>query len=162
VSEDLQVEAALGAADVLMRVAARSVMEVEDVVTSPQLRVLVLIARRGPRTLGDVAAELGVHASNATRLSDKLVQAGLVERREDPEDRRYVRLTLTRAGRRLVERVIGHRRQAIADVLAAMPPSERAAATQAFEAFARAASTDPDDDGRFTLLPPGPGLAPGA
>ncbi|MFF1571140.1 MarR family winged helix-turn-helix transcriptional regulator [Leifsonia sp. NPDC058292] len=154
-SEDEQVEAALGAADVLMRVAARSVMEVEDIVTSPQLRILVLIARRGPRTAGDVAAELEVHASNATRLSDKLVQAGLVERREDPEDRRYVWLTLTSAGRQLVERVIGHRRQAIAEVLAAMPPSERAAASRAFSAFSRAASADPDDDGRFTLLQPG-------
>jgi hypothetical protein len=55
----------------------------------------------------------------------------------------------------LVERVIGHRRQAIADVLAAMPPSERAAAAQAFGAFARAAIADPGDDGRFTLLQPG-------
>jgi len=157
VGDEEQLEAALRAADVLMRVAARSVMEVEDTVTSPQLRVLVLMARHGPQTPGDVAAELGIHASNATRLSDKLVRAGLVERREHPADRRYVRLTLTRRGRRLVEHVIGHRRQAIADVFAAMPPEEREAATRAFAAFARAASADPDDDGRFTLVPPQPG-----
>jgi DNA-binding MarR family transcriptional regulator len=154
VSNDEQIEAALGAADVLMRVAARSVMEVEDVVTSPQLRVLVLIATHGPRTPGDVAADLGIHASNATRLSEKLVRAGLVERQGDAADRRYVRLHLTGAGRSLVERVIDHRRQAIAEVLAAMPTPSRAAAARAFDAFARAAGAAPADDGRFTLVPP--------
>ena len=45
-SDDDPIEAALRAADVLMRVAARSVMEVDHIVTSPQLRILVRIATR--------------------------------------------------------------------------------------------------------------------
>lgn len=153
-NDEHDVEAVLQAADVLMHVAARSVMEVEDLVTSAQLRVLVFIATRGPRSPGDVAVELAVHPSNATRISEKLVRAGFLERHADPSDGRSVRLALTRAGRQLVERVIGHRRQAIADVLAAMPPSERTAAAEGFAAFARAADVDPEDDGRFTLLLP--------
>src|SRR6478735_10990071 len=108
-----------------MGVAARSVMEVDGIVTSPQLRVLVFIATRGPRNPGDIAVELGVHASNATRISDKLVRAGLIERSEDPADRRYVMLSLTGEGERLVERVIEHRRKAVAAVLAAIPADER-------------------------------------
>jgi len=151
VSEDDPIEAALRAADVLMRVAARSVMEVDHIVTSPQLRILVRIATRGPQNPGDIATELGVHPSNATRASEKLVRAGLIQREEDPGDRRYVRLTLTREGERLVERVIGHRRDAIAEVLEAMPEAERAAAARAFDAFARAAGVEPGADGRFTL-----------
>lgn len=149
------IEAALGAADVMMRVAARSVSEVEDIVTSPQLRVLVMIATRGPQTPGGVAAELGVHASNATRTCEKLVRAGLVERAEDPDDRRSVRVSLTAEGSALVGRVIGHRRSALAAVLDAMEPGERAAATESFRAFARAAGDLPAADGRFTLLLPG-------
>src|SRR6478735_5811217 len=99
-----------------MHVAARSVMEVDQIVSSTQLRVLVFIATRGPQNPGDIAVELGVHASNATRTSEKLVRAGLIERQEDPEDRRYVKLTLTVAGEKLVEQVIAHRRNALAEV----------------------------------------------
>lgn len=153
-SDDEPIEAALRAADVLMRVAARSVMEVDHIVTSPQLRILVRIATRGPQNPGDIATELGVHASNATRAAEKLVRAGLIERQEDPTDRRYVRLTLTTDGERLVERVIGHRRDAIAAVLAAMPEEEREAAARAFDAFARAAGVEPSEDGRFMLALP--------
>jgi DNA-binding MarR family transcriptional regulator len=151
VTDDEPIGAALRAADVLMRVAARSVMEVDHIVTSPQLRILVRIATRGPQTSGDIATELGVHPSNATRTAEKLVRAGLIERQSNPDDRRYVRLTLTPEGERLVERVIQHRRDAIAAVLQAMPEDERVAAARAFDAFARAAGVEPSDDGRFTL-----------
>ncbi|MGO4276974.1 hypothetical protein AB4Z22_45290, partial [Paenibacillus sp. TAF58] len=60
---DRAADAALSAANVMMRVAARSVSEVEDQVTTPQLRVLMMIAASGPQNLGAVAAELGVHPS---------------------------------------------------------------------------------------------------
>ncbi|MGO4301386.1 MarR family winged helix-turn-helix transcriptional regulator [Leifsonia sp. RAF41] len=153
-SDEEQVDAALRAADVLMHVAARSVMEVEHLVSSPQLRVLVFIATRGPQNPGDIAVELGVHASNATRTSEKLVRAGLLERREDPQDRRYVQLTLTREGEKLVERVIAHRRNALAEVFAAMDPADREAAALSFAAFAAAAGVEPSEDGRFTLKQP--------
>lgn len=149
------VDAALIAVDVMMGVAARSVAEVEDIVTSPQLRVLVTIATRGPQNLGEIATELGVHASNATRTSEKLVHAGLISRTEDPVDRRFVRLTLTGQGAALVDQVIGHRRKALANVLAAMKPEDRARATDGFRAFARAAGEQHADDGRFTLVRPG-------
>ncbi|WP_285115143.1 MarR family transcriptional regulator [Leifsonia sp. fls2-241-R2A-40a] len=152
--EKQDVNAALIAADVMMGVAARSVAEVEDIVTSPQLRVLVTIATRGPQNLGEIAAELGVHASNATRTSEKLVHAGLIARAEDPADRRFVRLTLTPQGAALVDQVIGHRRAALAEVLAAMEPEDRARATDGFRAFARAAGGRHGDDGRFTLVRP--------
>ncbi|MGO4536445.1 MarR family winged helix-turn-helix transcriptional regulator [Leifsonia sp. 2MCAF36] len=158
-SDEEPVDAALRAADVLMHVAARSVMEVEHIVSSPQLRVLVFIATRGPQNPGDLAVELGVHASNATRTSEKLVRAGLIERREDPADRRYVQLTLTPEGERLVEQVIAHRRNALAEVFAAMNPADRDAAARSFTAFAGAAGVAPSEDGRFTLLQPVPHVA---
>ena len=153
-TDDGPIDAALRAADVLLHVAAQSVMEVDHLVTSPQLRALVFIATRGPQNPGDVAVELGVHASNATRTSEKLVRLGLLERRENPADRRYVQLTLTPEGLRLVERVIEHRRAAVAEVLAAMPPDEREAAVRAFDAVASAAGVEPSEDGRFTLVRP--------
>lgn len=146
-----EVEAVMGAADVLLRVVAHSVAEVEDIVSTPQLRVLVLIHSRGPQNLGGVAGELGVHASNATRICDRLVVAGLLARREDPADRRYIRLELTRKGTELVNSVLEHRRQAIAGVIAKMPAGRRPALAAALEAFAAAAGGQGTSDGRFTL-----------
>ncbi|TQJ33561.1 MarR family transcriptional regulator [Arthrobacter sp. SLBN-122] len=146
-----EVEAVMAAADTLMRVVARSVAEVEDIVNTPQLRVLVLIHTHGPQNLGGVAAELGVHASNATRICDRLVAADLLQRREDPADRRYIRLELTREGRELVDTVLQHRRQAIAEVIARMPAGRRPALAAALEAFAAAAGGQGTSDGRFTL-----------
>ena len=146
-----EVEAVMAAADTLMRVVARSVAEVEDIVNTPQLRVLVLIHTHGPQNLGGVAAELGVHASNATRICDRLVAADLLQRREDPADRRYIRLELTREGKELVGTVLQHRRQAIAEVIARMPAGRRPALAAALEAFAAAAGGQGTSDGRFTL-----------
>ena len=146
-----EVEAVLAAADVLLRVVASSVAEVEDTVNTPQLRVLVRIHALGPQNLGGVAAELGVHASNATRICDRLVAAGLLERREDPVDRRYIALDLTVKGRDLVNTVLEHRRQTIADVISRMPAGRRPALVAAMEAFAAAAGGRGTSDGRFTL-----------
>lgn len=146
-----EVDAVVRAANVLLRVAARSVAEVEDVVTTPQLRVLVLIANRGPQNLGAVAVELRVHPSNATRTCDRLVQAGLIERGEDPQDRRLSRLVLTAKGTQLVEQVMSHRREAIAAVLEHLTPQTRESLTEAMDAFAQASGEAETDDGRFAL-----------
>jgi len=77
---------------------------------APQLRVLVLASMQGALNLGAVAEALGVHASNATRTVDRLVVAGLLDRRDSPADRRQLELRLTSKGRDLVESVMSHRR----------------------------------------------------
>src|SRR5690348_8270443 len=100
----LQADAVMRAARVLVGVVARSVAEVEHLVSLPQLRVLVLVASRGQLNLGQVAEALGVHPSNATRTVDRLAVAGLLGRAEDPDDRRYLVLELTDAGHDVVQR----------------------------------------------------------
>lgn len=139
------------AADVLLGVAAKSVVEVEDVVTSPQLRILVLIAVHGPQNLGAVAKELGVHASNATRACERLVVAGLLSRQDDPSDRRFLRLDLTPEGRELVETMIEQRRRAIAEVIERIPAPLREPVASAMAVFAEAGGGHGTEDGRFAL-----------
>jgi DNA-binding MarR family transcriptional regulator len=148
---DAQIDAVLRAANVLLRVAAQSVIEVEDVVTSPQLRVLVLIATRGPQNPGAVATHLGVHPSNATRICERLVNAGLIARHDDPGDRRYRALSLTPAGTSLVRTVLEHRRSAIAAVMARMPEELRRVTALGMNAFATADGGEGTDDGRFAI-----------
>lgn len=148
---DAQIDAVLRAANVLLRVVAQSVVEVEDIVTSPQLRVLVMIASRGPQNLGAVAMELGVHPSNATRTCDRLVNAGLIARRDDPADRRYVELSLTPEGASLVNTVLEHRRNAVAAVMGRMTNELRGATALGMDAFAAADGGEGTEDGRFTI-----------
>lgn len=133
-----QVDAVMAAARVLVAVIAASVAQVEREVSLPELRVLVLASTRGSLTCAEVGAELGVHASNATRRVDRLVDAGLLHRRPSPSDRRYVEVTLTERGADLVNRVMTHRRRAVEQVLAAVAPRRRASIAPALAAFAAA------------------------
>jgi DNA-binding MarR family transcriptional regulator len=138
-----EVDAVMSAARVLVAVTAQSVTSVEDQVTLPQLRILVMIASRGPQNLASVAQALGVHPSNATRRCDKLVEAGLVHRSEDPTDRRNMVLQLTPSGRQIVQRMTEHRRAAVEGVLAKMPTTLRGDLVPALLAFAQAAGELP-------------------
>lgn len=139
-----QVDAVMAAALVLVSVVASSVAEVEDQVSLPQLRVLVMLATRGPLNLSAVADALRVHPSNATRQVERLVVAELVDRRDDPADRRHVSLTLTAKGQQLVDSVFEHRRAAIAQVVNRMPEAKRRALPAALESFADAAGELPE------------------
>lgn len=134
-----QADAVMRAARVLVGVVAQSVAEVEDLVSLPQLRVLVLVAGRGSLNLGQVAEALGVHPSNATRIVERLVVAGLLHRSEHPADRRYLSLELTDHGHEVVQRVMAHRRASILEVMANMSSSQRRSLAQALETFAEAA-----------------------
>jgi DNA-binding MarR family transcriptional regulator len=140
------VEAAMLAARALVAISAASVAAVDDVVTPPQLRVLVMIASSGPLNLGAVARGLGVHPSNATRACDRLVASGLLDRRDDPDDRRNLLLRLTPEGRRLVEGVMDRRRHAIAEVLERMPALQRTALIPVLTEFAEAAGELQDEN----------------
>jgi len=136
---DDDVESVIAATRVLVAVTAESVTRVEDEVSLPQLRVLVMVASRPGMNLGGIATGLGVHSSNATRAVDRLVGAGYLDRRDDPTDRRNLQLELTAAGRELVGRVMDDRRSAIARILERMPASRRRALVPVLRSFAHAA-----------------------
>src|SRR4051812_47768453 len=108
-----QIEVVMRASRALVGISAASIAEVDDVVTVPQLRVMMMIATRGPINLAAVAAGLDVSPSNASRICDRLLKIDMVDRREAPDDRRNVVLTLTSEGQALIDRVIRHRRTAI-------------------------------------------------
>jgi DNA-binding MarR family transcriptional regulator len=141
----------MAAARVFVGVVAASVAEVDDTVTAPQLRVLVLTASRGPWNMAAVAEALQVHPSNATRTVDRLVQSGLLLRRDSPMDRRNVELTLSRRGQTLVRSVMDHRRRALERVLQAMPADCRHDLVPALQSFADAAG-EPSANGMWPDL----------
>lgn len=150
-----QIDAMMRASRVMMSVIAKSLAEVENVVTPSQLRVLVMIASRGPQTLTAVAEDLGVHPSNATRLCDRLVAAKLMRRDNNPQDRRFLQLRLTDKGLDLVSTVMVRRRAALAAVLSRMTPDDRHYLEQVMGAFTAAAGEDPAE-----AMPAALGIAP--
>src|SRR5947208_7859237 len=58
----------------------------------------------GP-TIGDVAAYLLLRHHSAVGLVDRAVKPGLIERRQDPVDRRMVRLSLSALGSQTLKRL---------------------------------------------------------
>ncbi len=58
-----------------------------------------------PSPARDLAVQLDCEPSNVTGLVDRLEEAGLVERRVDPEDRRIKTLVVTGAGRQMQARL---------------------------------------------------------
>ena len=64
-----------------------------------RLSVLWRLRHKGPMTLGDLADSLDVSPRNITGLVDHLEKDSLVERFDDPEDRRATRVRLAPAGK---------------------------------------------------------------
>lgn len=135
-----QVDVVVTGTLVLGAIIAESLAGVDSDVTMPQLRVLMLAAQEEPLNLGEVAVDLGVHPSNATRACDRLVRSGLLDRRTSTRDRRNVDLTLTVKGRRLVERVLEHRRSQVEELLSHMRPEDRNALAGSLSALTVAAA----------------------
>ncbi|SDK48280.1 MarR family winged helix-turn-helix transcriptional regulator [Nonomuraea jiangxiensis] len=93
--------------------------------TPAQAEVVSVLDERGPLTLSGLGELLVCESGvNPSRLVDRLVTAGLVERTISTSDRRHVTLTLTAAGRQLAERVRTVQddlNDAIEDMLAGQP-----------------------------------------
>jgi len=143
-------EAVLQASRVLVGVATRSVSAVDPDVTLPQYRALAVLRADGPQNLGALAESLGIHSSSATRLCDRLVARGLVERHAGTVDRRAINLVLTRRGQRIVERVMEWRRAEIRRIVGRIPAKQRGSLVDALAHFNAAvgATGDGDDEAR--------------
>jgi DNA-binding MarR family transcriptional regulator len=73
--------------------------------TGAQADALVVIGQAGPLSLQELGELLIAEAGHPSRLVDRLVEAGLVDRRPAEDDRRRIVLSLTTGGRRRLKRV---------------------------------------------------------
>ncbi|MGP3776363.1 MarR family winged helix-turn-helix transcriptional regulator [Streptomyces sp. SDT5-1] len=142
-------ETVMAASRLLVALSARALATVDDTLTLPQLRTLVVLDRCGPVKLAVLAHTLGVNASTALRMVDKLEAGGLVDRKANPVNRREVVLRLTDTGSTLVHRVLDHRHREVAALVGTLPVAVRAGLVEGLRAL-----TDAADD-----LAVGPGGA---
>jgi DNA-binding MarR family transcriptional regulator len=66
-----------------------------------------VVERHGQITAGDLAAEVGLTTGAVTAMVDRLVAAGLLERKGDPSDRRKVLIQLTAGAKTLADEIYG-------------------------------------------------------
>ena len=140
------VDAVLSASRVLVAVAARSLGDVAEEVTLTQYRTLVVLASRGPQSLAELADAVDVTPPTATRMCDRLIKKGLIVRRHERGDRRLIRLTLAKDGRKLVDEVTQRRRTEIVYLMEAIPPDQQAALVDSLQRLTAAAGEVPEQD----------------
>ncbi len=70
----------------------------------------------GAPSIGEVAEALAVDPSTASRLVDRAVAGGLLERRACADDRRRTRLHLSERGRRFLDEVTERRRDLLREI----------------------------------------------
>ncbi|HLO34215.1 MAG TPA: MarR family transcriptional regulator [Anaerolineales bacterium] len=89
-------------------------------------RILMLLSQNAePITMGELSSELNVPMSTATRIVDGLVRGGMAERVNDSNDRRIVRVGMSRNGRELYETGIAYNKQRIAKLLKTFTAEEQ-------------------------------------
>ncbi|NGO09411.1 MarR family transcriptional regulator [Streptomyces sp. HC44] len=136
--------AVLTASRLLVAVSARSLSAVEERVTLPQFRMLVVLSTRGATKLVALAELLHVAPSTAMRMVDRLITAGLADRQTNPDNRRETLLRLTGEGRRTVREVMTRRRADLAEIVERLDPGQRVALVEALTAFNEAGGEPPD------------------
>lgn len=116
------------------------------------LRALQSLDRLGPSMVTELGDDLDLLPSTASRLSDRLAEAGLITRRVSPTNRRATLLELTASGRAVLDELIALRVQALGVVAEQMTDRDRAALVNGAHAFT-AAHQKLANQGRQQLTP---------
>ena len=104
-------------------------------VTMRQLKLLRLLGRVDDVTMKDVAKMADISMPTATGLVDRMVENGLVVRTDDPDDRRVVRVKLTRKATNLRDRWRRLRGEKIDRIMLQLSVDDRRRLVEAFEAI---------------------------
>jgi DNA-binding MarR family transcriptional regulator len=104
-----------------------------------QISVLMRLKHGGNSGVSGIGGQMGVTNAAASQAVDRLVHLGLIERTEDPEDRRAKRLALTPKGRTLIEKGIEARGQWIEGLTDALTAEQQSMIISALTLLTEAA-----------------------
>ena len=107
--------------------AAESRFLAQHRISQGRFTVLMLLNRSAdqPSTPAELAEEAGVTRATITGLLDTLERDGIVSRQSDSEDRRTVLVRLTKAGRRLVEKMLPDYFECVTKIMKPLNASQR-------------------------------------
>ena len=105
--------------------------------STPQIHALMHIYHSGGCQVSDIGALAVVSNAAASQLVERLVLQGLVDRREDPDDRRNKQLSLSRKGKALIHAsVISN--TFLRQITETLTPEQRQTVHDAFSLLAQA------------------------
>ncbi len=90
----------------------------------PQFGILMHLYYSNNCGISHLGEHMDISAPAASQLVDRLVQHGLVERTEDPNDRRAKQLTLTPKGRELIETGLTARTRWVDELVRSLKPED--------------------------------------
>ena len=93
--------------------------------TEPQFGALECLGHLGPMTIGDLCRKQLVSGGNMTVVVDNLEKEGLVERIRPREDRRVVRVRLTRKGKKLFTEIFAEHAEHVARIASVLSDEEQ-------------------------------------
>jgi DNA-binding MarR family transcriptional regulator len=104
----------------------------------PQFSILMQLHHKGPCGMSGVSAGYDITPAATSQLVDKLVQGGLIQRVEDPTDRRAKLLSLTDKGRNLVLKGIDERYRWLDELSNKLTQDELVKISEALDIMTRA------------------------
>jgi DNA-binding MarR family transcriptional regulator len=113
--------------------------------TLTQIKILMLLARHGSVSGGELAGLLGVGPAALSGMIDRLVAQDLVARTEDLHDRRVRRITLTKAGSELIGGILDAGAEQLRTVLSRLSDEELATVARAMHLLVDATAGEPAD-----------------
>ncbi|MFZ5822341.1 MAG: MarR family winged helix-turn-helix transcriptional regulator [Chloroflexota bacterium] len=104
----------------------------------PQFMILMHAHYKESCGITDLSEKMDISTAAASQLVDKLVQAGLLVRAEDPHDRRARQVALTPKGRQLIEQGIQERYRWVEQLEANLTTAEKDKVNEALASMLRA------------------------
>ncbi|SRR5260370_5901007 len=94
--------------------------------TPQQLKILFTLDFFGePTPMSKLSSRLGVTPGTLTRTAAGLLRKGYLERRRSPDDERVVKVSLSRAGHRIVSQIKKYRQEFFRELCENLKPSDR-------------------------------------
>lgn len=115
--------------------------------TVAQLKTLYVAAAAGPIRMSELAVRLGTAASTTSEVVERLVQLELLERIDDPSDRRQVLVRATPGARERLDRINELGRDRLRELLVTLPGADDLATIErAIHLLTEAAARQLPDD----------------
>ncbi len=97
----------------------------ENNLSMSQMGALMNIHRQGMCNVSDIGDELGITSAAASQMLERLVQQALVERTEDPNDRRVKQIALTDKAARIIHENFRRQHAWLGELAASFTPAEQ-------------------------------------
>jgi DNA-binding MarR family transcriptional regulator len=127
----------------ISRIARQLRQATDDVLTPSQMSALAVIEARVSMKLSELAAIERVSAPTITKIVEALVVGGLVERHDDPNDRRACLVSLSPVGKKQMKQLRLERNRRLDHLVAQLDESDQAALAAAIGALVRLSETRP-------------------